>query len=235
MNAVVPGLSNRQFQVLSELAADKTRKEIAVDLGITDSTVDYHVATIQQKLHAHTPLGAIMKAVKVGLVSLNLLLLCLSVQAAQVTLAWDASTDPAVNAYSVYWGVGTRNYTNHVDVPGRTNTSVTISNILLGVTYYFAATCMATNGLESDFSVEVSYFVPSKPNAPQNFRMTNVVLRLTIQQAVTPNGPWEDFTTLATTTGSPGFYRGLIAISPPAPAVVLPKRQILRSPKAISS
>lgn len=158
-----------------------------------------------------------------------------STQAAQVTLAWDRSTDPTVNAYSVYWGVATRTYTNHVDVPGNGTTSVTISNIVLGSTYYFAATCTATNGLESDFSVEVSYFVPSKPNAPQNFRMTNVVLRLTIQQAPTPAGPWEEFQTLATTTASPGFYRGLIAISPPESKAVLPKRQILRSPKAISS
>lgn len=160
----------------------------------------------------------------------------LATHAAQVTLAWDQSPDPAVNAYSVYWGPTTRNYTNHVDVPGRATTTVTVSNLMLGGTYYFAATCTATNGLESDFSVEVSYAVPNRPAAPQNFRMTNAVLRLAILQAPTPTGPWSEFQTLATTTGSPGYYRGLVAISAPPPAAALQRKTKtpLLSPKARS-
>jgi hypothetical protein len=74
--------------------------------------------------------------------------------AASITLAWDASPDPGIAGYKVYYGPASRAYTNTV-LAGLALT-VTVSNLLSGGTYFLAATAVDTNGLESDFSAEVS-------------------------------------------------------------------------------
>lgn len=90
-------------------------------------------------------------------------LLCLFAFAASalqsVTLAWTKSTDPTVTGYAIYYGVGSRVYTNIVDVGSVTN--CTIGNLKEGVTYYFAATAYNILGMESSFSSECVYTVPS--------------------------------------------------------------------------
>ena len=101
---------------------------------------------------------------------------------ASVTLAWDASTDPAVTAYRVYWGVATRFYTNVVQVSG---TTATVPNLVRGVKYYFAATCVATNGLESDFSNEINYTTLRLPVPP--------ILRLSINNEKQLSGSGEPY------------------------------------------
>lgn len=88
---------------------------------------------------------------------------------ANVSLAWDASPDPSVGSYRLYWGAAPRFYTNAVTITG---TTATIGPLVRGVRYYFAATCVSTNGLESDFSNEVTYQPPLPPQPP--------VLRLSI-------------------------------------------------------
>jgi hypothetical protein len=74
-----------------------------------------------------------------------------------VTLAWNTSADPTVVGYNIYYGVVSRTYTNVVNVGNTTN--VTISGLVEGATYYFAATAYNTLGLESNFSGEASYTV----------------------------------------------------------------------------
>ncbi len=64
---------------------------------------------------------------------------------ANVVLAWDAVTSSGVVGYKVYWGAASGDYTNVVSV---TNLTVTISNLVRGVTYYFAATSFTETGLE---------------------------------------------------------------------------------------
>jgi hypothetical protein len=72
-----------------------------------------------------------------------------------VTLAWDASTGTNVIAeYKVYYGIASATYTNAVSAG--TNLTVSVSNLVVGATYYFAATAVDTSGLESDYSTEVS-------------------------------------------------------------------------------
>jgi hypothetical protein len=76
-----------------------------------------------------------------------------------VTLAWDPSEGTNVIAnYNVYYGVASATYTN-VAAAG-TNLTVSISNLVEGATYFFAATAVDTSGLESDYSTEVSTLIP---------------------------------------------------------------------------
>ena len=76
--------------------------------------------------------------------------------AANVTLSWNASPDADATGYAVHYGTVSGSYTHKV-VVGQT-TSVTISNLCAGVTYYFAATTLyGASGEESAFSSEASY------------------------------------------------------------------------------
>jgi hypothetical protein len=77
-----------------------------------------------------------------------------------------------VAGYRVYQGVGVRSYTNFVSVAGPDVTIVTISNLVRGVTYHFAATCYTTNGLESDYSAEVTHTTTPIPPVPAAFKIT---------------------------------------------------------------
>jgi hypothetical protein len=88
-----------------------------------------------------------------------------------VTLAWDPSPDSSVAGYRLYDGVTTGTYTNVIDVGNATTAMV--SNLVSGVTYFFAATAYDTNGQESVFSDEVSYTVPWLTNGPPTLAVTS--------------------------------------------------------------
>jgi len=75
-----------------------------------------------------------------------------------VVLAWQASSDPIVAGYNVYYGGASGTYTNVVNAGNAT--MVIISGLTYGVTNYFAATTYAASGAESIFSDEVSYHYP---------------------------------------------------------------------------
>jgi len=75
-----------------------------------------------------------------------------------VTLAWNASTNPIVVGYNVYYGGASGSYTNEISIGSATN--AIISGLTEGATYYFAATTYTTADVESPFSSEVSYLVP---------------------------------------------------------------------------
>jgi len=76
-----------------------------------------------------------------------------------VTLAWNASTDPTVVGYNIYYGGGSGNYTNMTSAGNATN--LTVSGLVGGATYYFAATTYNSSGVQSPFSNEVFYSVPT--------------------------------------------------------------------------
>jgi hypothetical protein len=95
------------------------------------------------------------------------LLLLLTAVASQavttLTLAWDRSSSSNVVGYFIYYGPTTGNYTNRLSA-GNT-TTLTVSNMVEGSTYFFAATALDSNNLESDYSTEVSTTIPI-PNRP---------------------------------------------------------------------
>lgn len=105
-----------------------------------------------------------------------------------VTLGWDPSTNTDVVGYKVYYGGVSGNYTNSI-VMGNV-TAVTISNLASGATYYFAATAYNSSGVESRFSNQAIYSVPSRPSTPPTLNPINNVLvnENASTQTVTLNG-----------------------------------------------
>lgn len=78
--------------------------------------------------------------------------------ASSVTLAWNPDPDPIVVGYFIYYGTLSGVYPNVVYC---TNTSVTISNLNSGVKYYFMATALGNDGVQSLPSDEVSFTIPN--------------------------------------------------------------------------
>ena len=79
-----------------------------------------------------------------------------------VTLTWNLVPNAA--GYNLYWGTTSGNYISIVSVGNVTNATVT--GLITGGTYYFAATTLAKSGLESGYSVEVSLTLPNCINCP---------------------------------------------------------------------
>jgi hypothetical protein len=82
-----------------------------------------------------------------------------------VTFAWNQSTDPDVAGYNLYYWEASSTNTNEISVGTATN--ATVSGLIPGTTYYFAATTYTFSGVESAFSSEVAYTVPAPPPGMQ--------------------------------------------------------------------
>lgn len=63
-------LSTRELEVLRLMARGDANKEIALTLGISESTVKTHVQSIFQKLEANSRTEAVARAVALGIISL---------------------------------------------------------------------------------------------------------------------------------------------------------------------
>lgn len=76
---------------------------------------------------------------------------------APAAVSWTPSLDPTVASYTLYYGTLPRSY--GFEISG-TNALAAVTNLIVGQKYYFATTATATNGLEGEFSDEVSYVAP---------------------------------------------------------------------------
>ena len=106
-------------------------------------------------------------SVSTRLVVLGLLLLAFSANAhaGQVTLAWDANTDPELGGYKLYYGQTSGNYSANVNVGNQT--SYTLTALTAGQTYYFAVKAYDRLGQnESAFSNAVQATIPISTAAP---------------------------------------------------------------------
>jgi DNA-binding NarL/FixJ family response regulator len=68
--ADVPALSEREREVLLLLARGRLNKEIAVQLGISERTVKFHVSSILVRLQAGNRTEAVTRAAQLGLIEL---------------------------------------------------------------------------------------------------------------------------------------------------------------------
>lgn len=96
--------------------------------------------------------------------------------AAEVTLAWDANSEENLDGYKLYYkldssgtpynGTGLNEGDSPVtiyleDMENSSSPQFTLTGLGDGQIYFFALTAFDTDGMESDFSDEVSYEVPS--------------------------------------------------------------------------
>jgi hypothetical protein len=109
-----------------------------------------------------------------------------------VTLAWNPSSGSGITNYNLYYGVISGVYTNQTPVGNVTN--ATIGLPARGVRYYFAATAVNDQGLESVYSAEINWLDPLPPPPP-----TNWLVSVTVQQSL-DNTNWLDLTNLAALT-----------------------------------
>jgi DNA-binding NarL/FixJ family response regulator len=70
--ALIEPLTDRELQILLLTGKGFTNKAIGVQLGISDRTVQNHLANIFQKLNAESRTEAVMRAVSLGLLPANI-------------------------------------------------------------------------------------------------------------------------------------------------------------------
>jgi len=139
------------------------------------------------------------------LVSFSLLLIPLSVQnvqGASVTLAWDPNPEANLKGYKVYYGSTRGSYSFMVDAGNRT--SLTISGLAAGKTYYFAATAYGYAGEESEMSHELRYDTPiadSSSLSPAH-ASNGISAGYTIHASAGPNGSISPSGNIAVRRGS---------------------------------
>ena len=121
-----------------------------------------------------------------------------------VTLAWDPSptTNDVIANYNLYYGVASGTYTNVV--AAGTNLTASVSNLVEGITYYFAATAVDTNGLESDYSAEVSAMICRPPtlNSLANMSINESAGLQTVNLSGITSGSSNQVQTLVVTASS---------------------------------
>jgi hypothetical protein len=84
---------------------------------------------------------------------------------AELSLAWDANTEPDLAGYNIYFGTASRDYSDPINVGDVTE--VTLTGFDEGSTYYFAATAYDEDGNESAYSEELVHtFSNGKPKPP---------------------------------------------------------------------
>lgn len=148
---------------------------------------------------------------------------------ASIQLAWDASSSPDVGSYNVYYGVGSGQYTNKVTSVG-TNLTVTIT-LLRGASYYFAATAVSTNGLESDFSNEINYRPANKP-VPPFLRLAKInfaVMGVTEPYALVKVESTKDLHAWGLVGSATADGAGVFSVSDSSPVDPSPSRRFYRA------
>ncbi len=88
----------------------------------------------------------------------------ITIHAQEITLQWDANTEPDLAGYRLYQSDKSGPPYNMVDVPiSKDKTEITIS--VSDGQYYWVLTAFDTERLESDYSKEVSITVDTTPPA----------------------------------------------------------------------
>lgn len=74
------------------------------------------------------------------------------------TLTWNAPTDGLTAGYLLYWGLAPGQYQQPIDIGLRT--SLELTNLMRGATWYFALKAYGADKKTSGFSNEVSKAIP---------------------------------------------------------------------------
>jgi polysaccharide export outer membrane protein len=107
--------------------------------------------------------------------------------AAEIRFAWDASNDPNVVGYKVYYGTSSGVYGSPIDVGKKT--SYTITGLTAGQKYYLALKAYDASNKESPFSNEV-VGVASDPNLnPTPVVLSPPTVSKAAKEAAAPKAP----------------------------------------------
>ncbi|MEY9975872.1 DNA-binding CsgD family transcriptional regulator [Lysinibacillus sp. RC79] len=60
-------LTPKEYKILQKIAEDKTNNDISEELGISKRTVEHHISSIIRKLNVDSRVGAVVIAIKLGL------------------------------------------------------------------------------------------------------------------------------------------------------------------------
>jgi DNA-binding CsgD family transcriptional regulator len=188
------GLTKTQMRVLQLVGDGLETKEIAYKMKTSPKTIEYHRAALNRIFRfSGGSIHLARLAIAFGMSALCLMcmtargqFLVVSNPAPVVQLAWNPSSDSMVVAYSVYYGVGSGQYTNVTRLGNVTNAEITLP--ARGVRFYFAVTASTSTGLESVFSNEVNYS-PANPPAPPTQKPLTV---LTVMKSTSPDGVFAD-------------------------------------------
>jgi fibronectin type 3 domain-containing protein len=133
---------------------------------------------------------------------------------AQVSLAWDANTEPNLSGYKVYYGTASHVYDWVLDV-GKV-TTYTVTGLSDGLAYYFAATAYNTSNLESDYSGEVSQGTCTYSISPSSQSFTASGGTGTVSVTTQSTCPWtavSGASWMTITSGSNGTGNGTVRYS----------------------
>lgn len=111
---------------------------------------------------------------------------------AKIALAWDASPSPEVRGYRLYHATNGQNYSSFYSVPGRTNTTYTVTNAPPGASNSFVVTAVNADGIESDPSNTATKVVQPVPAPPGPLQVLPVILTVRWKP---PAAPWADLIT----------------------------------------
>ena len=160
--------------------------------------------------------GGTRRFVALALVSLCLLLVFLSslAHAAQVTVTWEANTEPHLAGYRVYYGTASRDYDWSIDV-GKA-TTYTVPNLANGVTYYFASKAYTTSKQESPYSAEAVQKACTYSISPTTAQFGTSAGTGTVSVATQTGCAWTATSSaswLTITAGSSGLGSGTVKYS----------------------
>ena len=133
---------------------------------------------------------------------------------AQVSLAWDANTEPNLAGYKIYYGTASHNYGWVLNV-GKV-TTYTVTGLTDGLTYYFAATAYNTSNLESAYSGEVSQGSCTYSISPPTQGFTASAGTGTVSVSTQSTCPWtavSGASWMTITSGSNGTGNGTVFYS----------------------
>jgi hypothetical protein len=133
----------------------------------------------------------------------------LSLSAFGATLEWDPNTEPYCIGYRAYVGTSSQSYDRVIDVG--TNTFWPIEGVAPGTNYFMAVTAYNPDGLESDFSEEVTY-QPGwpRPSPPSGVRTAEMIAEQSLDLTT-----WEALSSLPfALTNRAAFFRVRIVSSP---------------------
>ena len=93
-----------------------------------------------------------------GALIIGILFLCFhaSSYAADLTLRWNANTEPDLAGYNVYYKRGSSGEPYDATINVGNVTTYSLHDLIEGATYFFVVSAYDTEGLESDYSNEIS-------------------------------------------------------------------------------